>query len=143
MRSMWCCGQPRPRLRSELRAVRGCGEVSGFGGGVSSPVFAALVGILLWRGDVADGFSSSGGSGSPSLIPTQFRSHVVKVGDSIKLDCKVENLGSTVITWYKGDRIVSAGSLKILNEPRFSILSSPDGSVTLAIRKVGILATLD
>ena len=48
-----------------------------------------------------------------------------------------------MITWYKGDRIVSAGSLKILNEPRFSILSSPDGSVTLAIRKVGILATLD
>ena len=45
--------------------------------------------------------------------------------------------GSTVITWYKGDRIVSAGSLKILNEPRFSILTSPDdGSVTLAIRKV-------
>ena len=41
-----------------------------------------------------------------------------------------------MITWYKGDRIVSAGSLKILNEPRFSILTSPDGSVTLAIRKV-------
>ena len=46
-------------------------------------------------------------------------------------------VGSTVITWYKGDRIVSAGSLKILNEPRFSVLTSPrDGSVTLAIRKV-------
>ena len=42
-----------------------------------------------------------------------------------------------MITWYKGDRIVSAGSLKILNEPRFSVLTSPrDGSVTLAIRKV-------
>ena len=141
MRSTWCCGQPRPRLRSELRAVRGRGEVNGFGGGVSSPVFAVLVGILLCRGDVAEGFSSSRGSGSPSSLPTQFRSrsqgYWSKVGDSIKLDCKVENLGSTVITWYKGDRIVSAGSLKILNEPRFSILTSPnDGSVTLAIRKV-------
>ena len=138
MRSTWCCGQPRPCLRSELWAVHGSGEVGGFGGGVSSPIFAALVGILLCRGDVADGFSSSGGSGSPSLLPTQFRSHVVKVGDSIKLDCKVENLGSTVITWYKGDRIVSAGSLKILNEPRFNVLTSPDGSVTLAIRKVTV-----
>ena len=46
--------------------------------------------------------------------------------------------GSTVITWYKGDRIVSAGSLKILNEPRFNVLTSPDGSVTLAIRKVTV-----
>ena len=92
MRSTWCCGQPRPRLRSELRAVRGRGEVSGFGGGVSSPVFAVLVGILLCRGDVADSFSSSGGS-----LPTQFRSrsqvYRSKVGDSIELDCKVENLG--------------------------------------------------
>ena len=26
MRSMWCCGQPRPRLRSELRAVRVAGK---------------------------------------------------------------------------------------------------------------------
>ena len=42
-----------------------------------------------------------------------------------------------MITWYKGDRIVSTGSLKIFNEPRFSILTSPDdGSITLAIRKV-------
>ena len=141
MRSTWCRGQLLPRLRSELWAVRGHREVSGFGGGVSSPVFKVLVGILLWRGDVADSFSSSGGSGSPSSLPTQFRSrsqvYRSKVGDSIKLECKVENLGSTVITWYKGDRIVSAGSLKILNEPRFSILTSPDdGSVTLAIRKV-------
>lgn len=50
-----------------------------------------------------------------------------KVGDSIQLDCQVDNLGSTVITWYKGDRILSAGNLKILDEPRIDILSGPSG----------------
>lgn len=35
--------------------------------------------------------------------------------------------GSTVITWYKGDRILSAGNLKILDEPRIDILSGPSG----------------
>ena len=41
-----------------------------------------------------------------------------------------------MITWYKGDRIVSAGSLQILNEPRFAIRTASDGSVALAIRNV-------
>ena len=41
-----------------------------------------------------------------------------------------------MITWYKGDRIVSAGSLQILNEPRFDVRTASDGSVALAIRNV-------
>ena len=50
-----------------------------------------------------------------------------------------------MITWYKGDRILSAGSLKVLAEPRVKILpmesnggrrSSSVSGVAVLIRKV-------
>jgi hypothetical protein len=40
-----------------------------------------------------------------------------------------------VITWYKGKRILSAGSLKILAEPRFTIVQESDG-INVLIQKV-------
>ena len=42
-----------------------------------------------------------------------------------------------MITWYKGDRILSAGSLKILAEPRVKVLPAEDGSgIGVMIRRV-------
>ena len=44
-----------------------------------------------------------------------------------------------MITWYRGDRILSAGDLKILAEPRFEILNDPRGrGVSVFIRKVSM-----
>ena len=47
-------------------------------------------------------------------------------------------LGNTVITWYKGDRIVSAGLLRILTDPRYHVASIPGHGVSLSIRKVTV-----
>lgn len=79
------------------------------------------------------------GSPDPSSTHLSTRPQVYrsKAGDSIQLDCLVENLGQTVITWYKGQRIVSAGDLQILHDPRLSLVKDPRGrGVSVRIDKV-------
>ena len=45
--------------------------------------------------------------------------------------------GSAVITWYRGSRILSAGNLKILDEPRLQVLPDPRGrGVDVRLRRV-------
>ncbi|XP_071742804.1 neuronal growth regulator 1 isoform X1 [Lepeophtheirus salmonis] len=81
-------------------------------------------------------FSNAGEVIGKTYFMTPSQTYRSKIGDSVNMDCDVLSLGSTIITWYKGDRIISAGNLKILEDPRIQINVKQGRGIQIIIQNV-------
>ena len=69
-------------------------------------------------------------------IATKPQTYRIPVGGDAELECKLLNLGDSVQLWKNRTRVISVGSLQVINDPR--IIRSED---KLVIRKVNIWDT--
>ena len=69
-------------------------------------------------------------------IATKPQTYRVPAGENADLECRLLNLGDSVQLWKNRTRVISVGSLQVINDPR--IIRSED---RLIIRKVNIWDT--
>ena len=57
-------------------------------------------------------------------IHSKGRLHRVKVGETLTLPCKVENLGPYILIWNKGFRVLTAGKVLVKRDRRIAIMGT-------------------
>jgi len=97
-------------------------------------ITAILLGVLK-DGGSSDNLIPAAKLKQPS-IATRPQTYRIPVGGDAELECKLLNLGDSVQLWKNRTRVISVGSLQVINDPR--IIRSED---KLVIRKVNIWDT--
>jgi len=61
-----------------------------------------------------------GGAGKPVMLSSSHNYQVLR-GSNVFLECKVSNLGSAVVLWRKGDRILAAGKHLVRKDGKVTV----------------------